>query len=96
MWLSLAFLSATLLGFYDVSKKQALRSNAVIPVLFLNTLFSMLIFWPFITLSVVTDVLDGTMFYVPMCGWEVHKYIMLKAVIVLSSSLVSGSTCISG
>lgn len=87
MWLSLAFLSATLLGFYDVSKKQALRGNAVIPVLFLNTLFSMLIFLPFITLSAITDVFDGTMFYVPMCGWEVHKYIMLKAVIVLSSWL---------
>ena len=87
MWLSLAFLSATLLGFYDVSKKQALRDNAVIPVLFLNTLFSMLIFSPFITLSATTDVLNGTMLYVPMCGWEVHKYIMLKAVIVLSSWL---------
>ena len=85
MWLALAFLSAALLGLYDVSKKQALRDNAVIPVLFLNTFFSMLIFFPFITLSVVSDVLDGTMLYVPMCGWEVHKYIMLKAVIVLSS-----------
>ena len=85
MWLSLAFLSATLLGFYDVSKKQALRSNAVIPVLFLNTLFSMLIFLPFITLSATTEVFNDTMLYVPMCGWEVHKYIMLKAVIVLSS-----------
>ena len=85
MWLSLAFLSATLLGFYDVSKKQALRSNAVIPVLSLNTLFSMLIFLPFILLSATTNVFDGTMLYVPQCGWEVHKYIMLKAVIVLSS-----------
>lgn len=87
MWLSLAFLSAALLGLYDVSKKQALRSNAVIPVLFLNTLFSMLIFFPFITVSAISDVLDGTMLYVPMCGWEVHKYIMLKAVIVLGSWL---------
>ena len=87
MWLSLAFLSAALLGFYDVSKKQALRDNAVIPVLFLNTLFSMLIFFPFITVSAISDVLDGTMLYVPMCGWEVHKYIMLKAVIVLGSWL---------
>ena len=85
MWLSLAFLSATLLGFYDVSKKQALRGNAVIPVLFLNTLFSMLIFLPFITLSATTGVFNDTMLYVPKCGWEVHKYIMLKAVIVLSS-----------
>ena len=87
MWLSLAFLSATLLGFYDVSKKQALRGNAVIPVLFLNTLFSMLIFLPFITLSATTDMLNGTMLHVPVCSWEVHKYIMLKAVIVLSSWL---------
>ena len=40
MWLILAFLSATLLGFYDSFKKQSLRDNAVIPVLFLNTLRS--------------------------------------------------------
>ena len=43
MWLLLAFLSAALLGFYDVFKKQSLKDNAVIPVLFLNTLFSSLI-----------------------------------------------------
>ena len=49
MWLVLAFLSATLLGFYDAFKKKALSCNAVIPVLFLNTLFSSLIFIPFIT-----------------------------------------------
>lgn len=52
MWLLLAFLSAALLGFYDVFKKQSLKDNAVIPVLFLNTLFSSLIFLPFIVLSV--------------------------------------------
>lgn len=46
MWLLLAFLSAVLLGFYDVFKKQSLKDNAVIPVLFLNTLFSSLIFLP--------------------------------------------------
>lgn len=39
MWLVLAFLSAASLGFYDVFKKMSLRENAVIPVLFLNTLF---------------------------------------------------------
>ena len=87
MWLSLAFLSAALLGLYDVSKKQALRSNAVIPVLFLNTLFSSCIFLPFILLSATTDVLDGTMVYVPTCGWEVHRYIILKSFIVLGSWL---------
>ena len=28
MWLLLAFLSATLLGFYDVFKKKSLKDNA--------------------------------------------------------------------
>ena len=32
MWLLLAFLSATLLGFYDVFKKKSLKDNAVLPV----------------------------------------------------------------
>lgn len=48
MWLVLAFVSATLLGFYDASKKASLKDNAVLPVLFLNTLFSTLLFAPFL------------------------------------------------
>lgn len=85
MWLVLAFLSATLLGFYDSFKKKSLNGNAVIPVLFLNTLFSSLIFLPFIVLSVKSDILDGTIFHVASGGWDVHKYIVLKSLIVLSS-----------
>ena len=85
MWLILAFVSAVLLGCYDSLKKQALRGNAVIPVLFLNTLFSSLIFLPFIVLSGTTDMLDGTIFLTASGGWEMHKYILLKACIVLSS-----------
>lgn len=85
MWLVLAFLSAALLGFYDAFKKKALSGNAVIPVLFLNTLFSSLIFLPFIVMSYTGNSLDGTMFHVAEGGWEVHKYIVLKSFIVLSS-----------
>ena len=85
MWLLLAFLSAALLGFYDSFKKKSLDGNAVIPVLFLNTLFSSLIFLPFIVLSATTNVLDGTIFHVASGGWDVHKYVVLKSVIVLSS-----------
>ena len=84
MWLILAFMSAALLGCYDSFKKQALKENAVIPVLFLNTLFSSLIFLPFILLS-PTGWLDGSIFHVASGGWEMHQYIVLKAVIVLSS-----------
>ena len=76
-WLILAFLSAALLGCYDSLKKEALKGNAVIPVLFLNTLFSSLIFLPFIVLSASTNMLDGSMFHVGSGG--------LKAFIVLSS-----------
>ena len=78
-------MSAALLGCYDSFKKQALKANAVIPVLFLNTLFSSLVFLPFIVLSATTDVLDGSIFHVASGGWAVHKYVVLKAVIVLSS-----------
>ena len=73
MWLILAFMSAALLGCYDSFKKQALKGNAVIPVLFLNTLFMTLIFLPYILMSL------------PDWTWAEHKYIMLKALIVLSS-----------
>lgn len=85
MWLALAFLSAFLLGCYEVNKKMSLNGNAVIPVLFLNTLISSLIFLPFILLSYTTNWLDGTMFYVPKASFETHMAVLLKAVIVLTS-----------
>lgn len=85
MWLILAFVSAALLGLYDIAKKTSLKDNAVLPVLFLNTLFSTLIFMPFIICSRIDGNLVGDMFYVPEAGWEVHKFIILKAFIVLSS-----------
>ncbi|MGI6232613.1 MAG: EamA family transporter [Prevotella sp.] len=88
MWLVLAFISAALLGFYDAFKKKSLQDNAVIPVLTLNTIFSSLIFLPFIVLSATTTTLDGTIFHVASGGWEMHRYILLKSLIVLSSWLL--------
>lgn len=86
MWLLLAFCSAALLGFYDVFKKKSLAGNAVLPVLGLNTLFSSLIFLPFILISHFRpEWLQQTIFFVPDAGWKVHRYILLKSVIVLSS-----------
>ncbi|MBO5871797.1 MAG: EamA family transporter [Bacteroidaceae bacterium] len=72
MWILFAFVSATLLGFYDVFKKQSLRDNSVLTVLLLNCLFSSIIFLPMV-------------WHAPFGGWEVQKYIVLKAFIVLSS-----------
>ena len=86
MWLLLAFLSAALLGFYDAFKKHSLHDNAVLPVLFLNTIFSSLVFLPLILLSALApSVLKGTILFVPAAGWEVHKLIVVKSLIVLSS-----------
>ncbi len=87
MWLLLAFLSAFLLGFYDVFKKKSLKDNAVIPVLLLNTLFSSLIFVPFIVSSANGWLDEDSLFYTHSYGWAEHKYIILKSVIVLCSWL---------
>ena len=84
MWVALAFASAALLGCYDFFKKVSLKDNAVLPVLFLNTLFSALIFLPFILLSRGGAIGEG-MLYVPSVGLQTHLFLMLKAVIVLSS-----------
>jgi len=86
MWVLLAFMSAALLGCYDFFKKVSLKDNSVIAVLFLNTLFSALLFAPFIILSRAGVITDGA-FYVPRVGAETHLLLMLKAVIVLSSWL---------
>ena len=87
MWLTLAFLSASLLGLYDVCKKQSLKDNAVIPVLLLNTLFCSIIFLPAIVLSATGTFQEGDLLYTHSYGWEQHKYIVLKSVIVLASWL---------
>ena len=84
MWIAFAFLSAFLLGFYDVSKKVSLANNAVIPILTINTLCCFLFFLPFIILSSTGCFSPDTYLYVPVAGWESHKYVILKAVIVSS------------
>ena len=87
MWLIFAFVSAALLGFYDVFKKKSLKENAVIPVLFLNTLFCSLIFLPFIIGSACGTLGADSMFYIPPTDWVTQKYVLLKSLIVLSSWL---------
>ena len=85
MWLWLAFLSALMLGFYDVSKKAALRENAGVSVLLLNTVFCALIFAPAIVLSAHGGVAEDSMFHVAQASWKAYGLILLKALIVLTS-----------
>ena len=51
MWVVLSLISAFLLGFYDIFKKQTVVGNAIIPVLFYSTMISCLLFLPFVLLS---------------------------------------------
>lgn len=85
MWIVAAFLSAALLGLYDACKKHSLRGNAVIPVLFLNTLFCSLIFAGPILLSATGVIDQHSAAYVEPWNVSDHKFILLKAAIVLGS-----------
>ena len=93
MWLILAFVSATFLGLYDTSKKASLRDNAVLPVLFLNTIFSTIIFSPFLVDYIggfgwfSGTFLDTAPFPAAIGGdaAKAHLLVILKAFIVLSS-----------
>lgn len=81
----MALVSALLLGFYDVAKKCSLKGNAVIPVLFLTTVFSALLFLPLIVGSRMGWLPSGSLLFVPSCDWTHHQWVVLKALIVLSS-----------
>lgn len=92
MWLILAFVSATMLGFYDTSKKASLKDNSVLPVLLLNTIFSTIIFSPFLvdyiggfgwfnSTFLDTDPFSGDL----SSTRKAHILVILKAFIVLSS-----------
>ena len=96
MWVLLAFVSAFFLGFYDVAKKKSLNGNAVLQVLFCNTIFCAIIFLPFIIISAVSpETVQNTIFNASLSSIysdcreilpvKAHLLVILKAFIVLSS-----------
>ncbi len=86
MWVTLGIISAVFLGVYDISKKTALKNNAVIPVLFFSTVVGLTLMLPVMVLSrIKPDLMQSIGFYVtPLSGLE-HIQMLLKAVIVSSS-----------
>ena len=96
MWVFLAFVSAFFLGFYDVAKKKSLDGNAVLSVLFFNTLFCAMIFTPFVVFTAINpQSVEGSIFNASLSSsygdlphispLKAHMLVVLKAFIVLSS-----------
>ncbi len=85
-WVILAFLSALCLGFYDVSKKVALRDNSVVDVLTASVLVSSgILIVPLLISRLMPDALSGSLLYVPPMDIQGHLLTILKSAIVLSS-----------
>ena len=86
MWTLLAFISALCLGFYDISKKIALRDNRVLDVLTLSVCFSSLMLSvPLLLSRLCPEMMVNTPFYVPPMDLQAHLFTILKSAIVLSS-----------
>ncbi|MFV0520955.1 MAG: EamA family transporter [Mangrovibacterium sp.] len=85
MWITLALISAFLLGIYDVFKKISLDNNAVLPVLFASTITAAIIVTPIIILSpVYPHFFQAAHIYVPRLTPTEHLMVLGKAVIVVS------------
>jgi transporter family protein len=90
MWVILALLSSVFLGIYEVYKKLAVHKNAVIPVLFLSTLTSSLIFLPITVVSgIYPEFFKGLQLFVPEITLQQQWLIFLKSLLVVSSWILA-------
>ena len=95
MWVILSLISAFLLGFYDIFKKQTVVNNAIIPVLFYSTMISGALFLPFILLSHFAPDCFANDFmsklYIEPLTTRQHLLILGKTAIILCSWMFSYS-----
>ena len=95
MWVVLSLISAFLLGFYDIFKKQTVVGNAIIPVLFYSTLISGLMLLPFILLSHYTPYIFVSDFmqklYIEPLTARQHLLVLGKTALILCSWMFSYS-----
>ncbi len=83
MWLYLGIFSAVFLGLYDITRKHALRGNAVLPVLFFATLAEALLLLPIALLSpTAPEFMARLGLFIPQFDLTAHLLFFLKAVIV--------------
>lgn len=90
MWVILALMSAVFLGIYEVFKKLSVHKNAVIPVLFLSTVTSSLIFLPITVGSAIyPEFFKGLQLFVPEITLQQHWLIFLKSLLVVASWILA-------
>jgi len=81
-WMSLALVSALLLGFYDVGKKSAVDGNAVLPTLFLCSGISALLVLPALLSSLLAPAAAQRI------GWEVQALGARGQILVLAKTAI--------
>ena len=90
MWALAGLTSAIFLGIYDIFKKTSVNENAVMPVLFLSTLTSSIIFLPIVTGSVYyPETFSRIGLYSPVLTLTEHLQVFLKSAIVISSWILA-------
>ena len=85
-WVLLAFVSALCLGFYDISKKIALRDNSVVDVLTASiAISSAILAFPLLLSRLAPEIAADSFYYVPQLDLRGHLLTIVKSGIVLSS-----------
>jgi len=86
VWMILGVISALFLGCYDISKKLALRDNAVLPVLFWATVFGAMMMVPVLAGSFFApEWMQAHRLHVAPQSGLTHLALFAKAVLVSSS-----------
>jgi len=86
MWIVLGIFSAVFLGFHEIFKKAALNHNAVLPVLFLGSASSALVFVPLLVISrAYPGFAEGIGLYINESGLDGHLLYLLKSIIVATA-----------
>jgi len=89
LWLLLALASALLLGFYDISKKLAVRDNVSLVVLFVATCAGLLCLAPLYVGSRIHLLPATSSLHVHEMDGLSHAYLLLKAALVSASWVCS-------
>lgn len=88
-WVALSLISALFLGFYDLSKKHAVHGNAVLPVLFLSTVFGAVVWGLLMAVQAWRPGSLPEVMHVEPLSLAQHGLVMIKSVIVAGSWILT-------